>query len=287
MRILKHIALVHLLTLMGCGILIGNPDSKTGGGKTPKAVSETEKKATIEDPFAQRTANGLYFAITDVPSDDVQSFWVKFSRLEIYGPAGEVVEVPLIIKDAFDLLKFKKGKSLDFASISTLPEGTYSELRLVMDETYQSTVTANDGLEYPVKIPSATESGWKIKFGLDYVKDKIHDYVLDFDVRQSLHQTGKSYSLKPVIRLGDRNSSGMIRGSSTDGNTVCVYAASQTMDSTNDCAQALASQVVSGGQYQFAFVVAGTYQLRIFAADGTYTDKSVVAVTAKNTTDVP
>ena len=95
----------------------------------------------------------------------------------------------------YDLLQLDSG-SATLAGVSGLPEGTLTQLVLVLTD---STIVV-DGTSHPLSVPSNS-----IKIGIDSVvitKDCSLDIVLDFDADKSVKGTGRdkdTYRLTPVI----------------------------------------------------------------------------------------
>jgi hypothetical protein len=83
-----------------------------------------------------------------------------------------------------------------------------------------SFVMATGGGKFPLKIPSGSESGLKLVRGFTVAQGSTSDFVVDFDLRQSLtldHGAGGSltYTLKPALRLTDMQQVGTVSGTVT------------------------------------------------------------------------
>lgn len=80
----------------------------------------------------------------------------------------------------------------------TLPERQIKEIRLILGT---NNTVKNNGVVYPLTIPSGSESGLKIKFSKSLGAD-LNTIVMDFDAGQSVSQNGSgAYMLRPVLRI--------------------------------------------------------------------------------------
>lgn len=142
----------------------------------------------------------LHVLLTDAPLDDVAEARVTIERVELMGDDGERI----ILSDedrSFDLLELQNGVTTTLADV-TLPEGTYSEMRIIVAE--EATLTFTDGSTSRLKIPSGSASGIKIRFPAFEIDDDNDVIVLtvDFDASRSFVRAGNSgkYIFKPVIK---------------------------------------------------------------------------------------
>ncbi|WMI66806.1 DUF4382 domain-containing protein [Aestuariibaculum sp. YM273] len=116
-----------------------------------------------------------------------------------------------------DLLDFTGGFSKVLVDRFPIPAGTLSQMRLVLGDgnTIDIEVDEEGTVEnYPLKTPSAQQSGLKIKIDAVIEEGFTYDYVLDFDVEKSIVMAGNSGNiiLKPVIYASAEVSSGIIEG---------------------------------------------------------------------------
>ncbi len=102
----------------------------------------------------------------------------------------------------YDLLKLQNGIDTLIA-LDTIDGEFLKEIRLVLGD---NNTVVEDGVEYPLTIPSGSQSGLKIKVnrpidGLDMV-----DILLDFDAEESVRQIGNGdFILSPVIKVVNFN----------------------------------------------------------------------------------
>lgn len=100
-----------------------------------------------------------------------------------------------------DLLALQDGIATDLG-LGTLPAGSYGQIRLILTEA--SIVVEGD--EYPLTVPSGTQSGIKIGHGFELEAGSLTTLALDFDAARSIrHTRGAGYIMRPVIKLaGER-----------------------------------------------------------------------------------
>ena len=205
-----------------------------------------------------------------------------------------------------------------------MPAGDYDWMRLKVlaskNSQSESYIKLESGQQYPLWIPSGSETGLKLVKPFKVAQGSITRLVIDFDLRKSITcPPGQSPAciLRPVERLVDNTTVGNVQGT-VDASLVptnCtpgVYlyngtvSAPEDMNSaaaSTDTNQPLASKVPvlaqSGGYYyQFTFLPPATYSVAFTCqaaldnpdqADTTVTFspvKTAVAVTANQTLTV-
>lgn len=126
----------------------------------------------------------------------------------------------------YDLLELSNGFSVEIAS-DQINEANISQVRLILGNDNSVVI---DGQTYPLSTPSAQQSGLKINVNQTLSANVDNTLLLDFDAHQSIVNEGNgSYSLKPVIRVIDVQTSGSIKGSiSIAGISATVTAVSST-----------------------------------------------------------
>jgi hypothetical protein len=97
----------------------------------------------------------------------------------------------------YNLLALQNGVDTLLASAS-LPQQTIKEIRLILGP--DNSVTDN-GISYPLVIPSGSESGLKIKVNKK-LNATLNTLVIDFDAALSLKKEGPGdYKLRPVLKI--------------------------------------------------------------------------------------
>lgn len=79
--------------------------------------------------------------------------------------------------------------------------GTYSWVRLEVADDQPGYLELADGTVHDLTIPSGAQSGFKLVGGFSASINGPNQFVLDFDLRKSVHRAGRKYLLKPTLRL--------------------------------------------------------------------------------------
>lgn len=158
----------------------------------------------------------LTLNITDAPLDDVAKVVVTFLSVALISKDGlQAQTFTFNIPKSIDLLALQGIKFERLLSEIELATGEYQEMRLVIDDTNMlSYVEKKDGSVFPLKVPSGSSSGLKIKSELNLLENRNYTYTIDFDLSKSVVMAGASgkYDLKPVLRLVENSVVGNIRG---------------------------------------------------------------------------
>jgi len=97
----------------------------------------------------------------------------------------------------YDLLGLQNGVDTLLA-VGTVPLDTLKQIRFVLGSNNSIVV---NGVNYPLTIPSGSESGLKIIVN-KRLNATLDSLVIDFDAALSVHQTGNGeYMLRPVLRI--------------------------------------------------------------------------------------
>ncbi|HEX2190016.1 MAG TPA: DUF4382 domain-containing protein [Longimicrobiaceae bacterium] len=262
-----------VLPLLAGALLLGACEGSTG------SLEPGEARLTVQ--------------LTDAPGDLAEA-QVKISRIVLQGAEGgdstsARQEFAVDAGGWIDLLDLAGGKLQELVGGAAVQPGTYSQLRLVIDDAYVVTtddrVFATTGAELPagitadgeLKCPSCSQSGFKVKFPGGIQVQDATTLVVDFDVNQSFgHEAGKSgkYVLKPVL-IGARKPGGTPLGSISgtvalaQGVTVPACGGAATLDLTRFVPTATAGATVktgsaqAGGAYVIGSVPAGSYTLGV------------------------
>ena len=144
----------------------------------------------------------LAIRLTDAPTDSVKSIFVTIDSVTVHSDEAGWVSVfqgPLTV----DLLTLK-DTSMQLGQV-TLPAGTVSEVRFILADGGPQYVLLDDGSQAPLKVPSGTESGVKLKGTFVVSACNKHTLILDFDGKNSIafHETGSDlgWILRPVIHV--------------------------------------------------------------------------------------
>jgi hypothetical protein len=238
-----------------------------------------------DDSATAPTAGGTGFIkvnLIDAPGD-YQQVNVEVIRVEIHrGDEADSNSGWSVISEdttTVDLLTLTDGNSAVLAD-STLPAGTYTQVRLILSEN--NTVMV-DSVLHDLEIPSSQNTGLKLNHTFSISDGALYEFTLDFDVDRSIHQTGNGqYKMKPVIRIVVDQTSGGLMG-------VVEPVAARAMVWTvagEDTITAWADTL--SGAFKFSMLPAGSYDLNLGETVGAYRDTVLTGqvVTAGQMTDV-
>ncbi|HYW50281.1 MAG TPA: DUF4382 domain-containing protein [Gemmatimonadaceae bacterium] len=252
--------------------------------------------AACNDSTGNAGNGTLTLRITDAPIGNVESAKIWVSRSYLIGGSDENGGQITISneKAEYELLSLQNGVTAALGSAS-IPVGTYSQLRLVVDSakvTLVDGITFSDGSSTRVlKVPSGSQSGLKVNFAPVQITAGETVLVADFDVSRSFVFQGprnapNSVSFKPVIHATVQNVAASIAGTVTPAASESnVYAVSKVDGDT--VATAIADKVT--GAYKLWFLPPGAYEVsaKATAVGSTFTaSKDVTVAASENATGV-
>lgn len=157
----------------------------------------------------------LNLGITDTPVDSASSVVVAFTGVDLMGPSGQT-SFTFSTEQTIDLLKLQGNASASLLAGVTVTAGNYQWLRLDVDEAHSYVISSTGG-KFPLSVPSGSQSGLKLVSGFTVAQGGIADFMIDFDLRQSLTLDNSgataTYTLKPAMRLINLQQVGTVSGS--------------------------------------------------------------------------
>jgi hypothetical protein len=223
----------------------------------------------------------LEVRLTDDPSP-YDAVYIDIQQVEINvssdtGASSGWQPVPLIRPGIYNLLDFRNGIDTVLAA-TDLPAGTYSQIRLILGDNNSVVVS---GQTYPLKTPSAQESGLKLNIHASLTAGIVYRLWIDFDAGRSIVTTGNGkYILKPVIRTYSEAIGGSIKG------YVLPAASRPEVFAIMGTDTLLALPDSTTGYYFFGGVNPGSWNLLFHAQDTTYVDSTAtVSVSTGVVTD--
>ena len=178
------------LTLSACG---GSGDSHAGTGR-------------------------LNLKIGDSPIDGASEVVLVFTGVELHSNGG-TTSIDFAAPREIDLLAYQNGATVNLLENESVAAGEYLWMRLkVIAERNRndgSYILFEDGSQFPLFIPSGSETGLKISRPFRVAVGGITRLVADFDLRKSIIEPPgqePNYVLKPVLRLVDELQVGGISG---------------------------------------------------------------------------
>jgi len=235
-------------------------------------------------PTSQAQASPMMkLSVADAPpADSSTHVVVVFTGVELTGNSGNPVTITFPEPKSIDLMT-QSGTASAVLFDQPIAPGSYGQIRLMVvadGSANNSYIDFADGSRMGLRVPSGSETGFKLVSGFTVPSSGVVDYTIDFDLRKAITcPPGQAPAciLKPVERLVDNTSVGNIQGQVTStlpsGCTPGVYLYSgavtkpEDMNSTaptTDTNQPLVSKVpvassVPPYYYQFTFLPPGTF----------------------------
>jgi hypothetical protein len=209
----------------------------------------------------------LQVMLTDGPAS-YDAVYIDVEKVEVNvssdsGTSSGWQTVSLLRPGIYNLLKFSNGIDTVLAA-ADLPAGTLSQMRLVLGGNNSVVI---GGQSYPLKTPSAQQSGLKFNIHSALTADIVYRLWIDFDANRSIVSTGSgAYILKPVIRTYSEAIGGSIKG------YVLPLAAKPQVWATMGADTLLALPDSATGYFLIGGVNAGTWNLLFHAQDSAYRD---------------
>lgn len=174
--------------------------------------------------------------LTDTPVDSATSVVVDFTGIELHNTNGNTVTINFPQARQIDLLQLRNGVTAALAQNASVPTGTYDWMQLevlaTQDTQGQSSITLVNGTQYPLYIPSGSQTGLKLTTPFTVSQSGTTQLIIEFDLRQSVtakSTDGQNYLLVPALRLENQSQVG-------------------TINATVDLAALTAQQLGSGAQ---------------------------------------
>ena len=222
----------------------------------------------------------LEIRLTDGPAT-YDAVYIDIQQVEVNASTDSTDSgwrsIPLLRPGIYNLLDFKNGIDTVLAS-ADLPAGKLSQLRLILGDGNSVVI---GGKSYPMKTPSAQQSGLKLNINATLTGGILYRLYIDFDAARSIVATGNGkYNLKPVIRTYADAIGGSIKG------FVLPAAAKPEVWAVQGTDTLMALPDTATGYYFFGGVTAGPWNLLFHAQDTTYADTtSAVTVITGVVTD--
>jgi Domain of unknown function (DUF4382) len=159
------------------------------------------QKENSSDTHSDGNGNGqttmLRINLTDAPIDaDSVNVDIQEVRVNYRNDSSGWVSMNTIA-GIYDLLGLQNGVDTLIAA-GPIPTNTVKEIRFILGSNNSIVV---NGVNYPLTIPSGSESGLKLKINKQ-LNGPLDSILIDFDAALSVHQTGNGeYKLKPVLKI--------------------------------------------------------------------------------------
>ena len=162
----------------------------------------------------------LSVKLVDDPGDyqnvyvEVEDIMVKYDSDDFdENDEGGWESIGILNPGVYDLLELTGGVSLELVNNETIPTGLIKQIRLILGDD-NSVLLEGETEPRPLNTPSAQQSGLKIMIDQNINPGYNYDFILDFDVEESIVMAGNSgnINLKPVLRANLEVNSGIIAG---------------------------------------------------------------------------
>lgn len=157
-------------------------------------------------------------SLTDTPVDNATSVVIDFTGVDMHNTDGSTFSVKFPSPMQIDLMTLQNGLTGALLQNQSVPPGNYDWMQLDVladkDTQGESYITLNTGAQYPLYIPSGSETGLKLLTPFTVVQGQPLQFIIEFDLRQSITGTdGQNYLLVPALRLEDQSQIGTITAS--------------------------------------------------------------------------
>jgi hypothetical protein len=198
MKFLKHMtSIILLLLVLSCG----DSDSSNNTEMAKMSVKLVDEPGDYQN---------VYIEIIDVK--------VKYENdnSNDYDDEGWG-SIGVIEPGIYDLLELTGGVSLQLVDNEEIETGTIKQIRLILGDA-NSVVLEGETEARPLNTPSAQQSGLKVMINQPILAGFNYDFILDFDVDESIVMAGNSgnINLKPVLRASLEVNSGTLAGMVTN-----------------------------------------------------------------------
>lgn len=191
-----------------------------------------------------------HIRMTDAPAAYL-AVNIDLQAVEVKGSGAAVMLN--VTPGIYNLLNFSNGLDTLIAT-GALTMSRVEQIRLILGPN--NTIVTSTGT-YPLKTPSAQQSGLKLNVHHDLLPGVDYYVLLDFDAAQSIVENGNGdYSLKPVIRTIETTLSGSIRGKLSQPGVAATVTATSGSASYS-------SVVNSNGDFIIAGLPAGSYTVTV------------------------
>lgn len=205
-----------------------------------------------DDSQNEETAN-FRVNLVDAPGD-YEKVMIDVQGIEVIVD-GETHDLGPVKAGIYDLLELTGGTTALLVD-TQIPAGKLSQIRLVLGEENNVVVDGND---FPLKTPSAQQSGLKLNVHEDLERGILYDFILDFNVDKSIvvMEGGEGYLLKPVIRATTAAESGAVSG------VVLPADVQSLVTATDGTTEVAAFSNAETGEFLLYGVPAGTYTVTV------------------------
>lgn len=198
MKFLKHMtSIILLLLVLSCG----DSDSSNNTEMAKMSVKLVDEPGDYQNVYIEIIDVKVKYE-NDNSNDDDDEGWGSIGVIE---------------PGIYDLLELTGGVSLQLVDNEEIETGTIKQIRLILGDA-NSVVLEGETEARPLNTPSAQQSGLKVMINQPILAGFNYDFILDFDVDESIVMAGNSgnINLKPVLRASLEVNSGTLAGMVTN-----------------------------------------------------------------------
>lgn len=167
-----------------------------------------------------------------------------------------------------NLLELRNGNTIQLGE-EELDAGEYNQIRFILGPDNEVVV---DGESFPLKTPSAQQSGLKLNLDANIEDGETYNLLVDFDAGRSIVQTGNGmYILKPVLRAVELEETGSVSGTVEPADfqtSVMAVANGDTLSTLTE----------EDGEFAIIGVTQGSYEVTFSPKNDAYSDTTIVDV---------
>src|SRR5512139_3588040 len=112
------------------------------------------------------TSGSISVNLTDAPVDSASEVHIVFTGIELHQASGSTIAIDFSSPKSLDLMKLQNGVTSALTEESLVPAGDYDWMRLKVLATKnsqgESYIKLESGQQYPLWIPSGSETGLKL-----------------------------------------------------------------------------------------------------------------------------
>ena len=153
--------------------------------------------------------------LADTPVDGATSVVVDFTGVVLHNTDGKTTTITFPSPRQVDLLQLQNGVTQALLQNQSVPSGSYDSIQLNVlanaNTQGQSYITPNTGAQYPLYVPSGSQSALTISTPFSVGQGGTTQLIVEFNLRQSVTSTdGQNYTLVPSMRLANQSQVGTI-----------------------------------------------------------------------------
>jgi hypothetical protein len=202
---LAWIVLIVVAVLAVLRLLSGTPDQTLPEQALP---AETLPGQTLPGQVLATGTLKLYLADAPLDAENVTGVYITINEIQYHLDGEWITCEEFAGNQTYDLLELTDGNSALLGEF-TLPAGSYTQIRFMLDIPEEGSRRANpgsyiafaDNSTQPLYAPSGGETGYKAIGHFEVTSNGTVVATADFDVRRAVVVAGSSYILKPTIKL--------------------------------------------------------------------------------------